>query len=51
MESTINTVNYFIAGYVVIFGSIIGYVVSLIVRWKNLKEEEKILRDSIESRL
>jgi len=46
MDSTINTVNYFIAGYVIIFGSIIGYVVSLIIRWKNLKEEESILLDA-----
>lgn len=46
MDSTINTVNYFIAGYVIIFGSIIGYVVSLIIRWKNLKEEESILMDT-----
>jgi hypothetical protein len=49
MESTLNTVNYFIAGYVVIFGSIIGYVVSLIVRWKNLNEENEILKESIET--
>lgn len=49
MESTINTVNYFIAGYVVIFGSLIGYVISLLVRWKNLKEEEAILKESIDS--
>jgi uncharacterized Tic20 family protein len=47
MESTLNTVNYFIAGYVVIFGSIIGYVVSLFIRWKNLKEEQEILTDSV----
>lgn len=46
MDSTINTVNYFIAGYVIIFGSLIGYVVSLIIRWKNLKEEETILLDA-----
>ncbi len=49
MESAINTVNYFIAGYVVIFGSLIGYVVSLIVRWKNLREEEEILTESVDS--
>jgi hypothetical protein len=48
MNSTINTLNYFIAGYIVIFGSIIGYVVSLFVRWKNLKQEEEILSDSVD---
>ncbi|MDO9085589.1 MAG: hypothetical protein Q7U53_05200 [Anaerolineaceae bacterium] len=46
MNTTLNTVNYFIAGYVVIFGSIIGYVISLLIRWKNLKQEEEILTDS-----
>ncbi len=46
MESTINTVNYFIAGYVVIFGSIIGYVISLYIRWKNLKQEQEILSEA-----
>lgn len=45
MSTTLNTVNYFIAGYIVIFGSIIGYVISLYVRWKNLKQEEEILMD------
>lgn len=49
MESTLNTVNYFIAGYVVIFGSIIGYIVSLIIRWKNVSEEHEILKESIET--
>jgi len=48
MNSTINTLNYFIAGIIVIFGSIIGYVVSLYVRWKNLKQEEEILSDSVD---
>lgn len=46
MESTLNTVNYFIAGYVVIFGSILGYIVSLIVRWNNLKQEKEILNET-----
>ena len=46
MNTTLNTVNYFIAGYIVIFGSIIGYVISLYVRWKNLKQEEEILIDA-----
>ncbi|HSM24416.1 MAG TPA: hypothetical protein VK856_06085 [Anaerolineaceae bacterium] len=49
MNTTINTINYFIAGYIVIFGSLIGYVISLIIRWKNLKEEESILIDSTQN--
>ena len=48
MNSTIDTLSYFIAGYVVIFGSIIGYVISLYVRWKNFKQEEEILNESVE---
>jgi hypothetical protein len=50
MNSTIDTLNYFIAGYIVIFGSIIGYVVSLYVRWKNLKQEEEILNDGVDQK-
>jgi hypothetical protein len=48
MNGTIDTLNYFIAGYVVIFGSIIGYIISLYVRWKNLKQEEEILNDGLD---
>lgn len=50
MNSTLNTLNYFIAGYIVIFGSIIGYVISLYVRWKNLKQEEEILTESVDQK-
>lgn len=50
MNSTLDTLNYFIAGYIVIFGSIIGYVISLYVRWKNLKQEEEILSESVEKK-
>ena len=48
MNGTIDTLNYFIVGYVVIFGSIIGYIISLYVRWKNLKQEEEILNDGLD---
>lgn len=48
MNSTINTVNYFVAGYVIIFGTLIGYVISLFVRWKNLKQEEEILSENLD---
>ena len=50
MNSTIDTLNYFIAGYIVIFGSIIGYVISLFVRFKNLKQEEEILTESVDQK-
>jgi hypothetical protein len=45
MDSTINTVNYFIAGYVVIFGSILFYILSLIIRWNNLKKDLDVLSE------
>jgi len=43
MDTPANTVSYFIAGYSVIFGIILIYLVSLIVRWRNLREDEKML--------
>jgi hypothetical protein len=43
MEEPLNSINYFIAGYSVIFGIMLIYLVSLIVRWRNLREDEKIL--------
>jgi hypothetical protein len=46
MDEPLNTINYFIAGFVVIFGSIVGYIISLIVRWKNLKQDVEVLQDS-----
>ncbi len=45
MDQPIDTVNYFIAGYSVIFGILIIYIASLILRWRNLKKEEDILKD------
>jgi len=46
MDEPLNTVNYLIAGYVVIFGSIFGYIASLVIRFTNLKKEEEILLDN-----
>ncbi len=43
MDQPANTVNYFIAGYVVIFGAMLAYLVSLIVRWRNLRQDESLL--------
>ncbi len=45
MDAPAQTVNYMIAGYVVIFGAVIGYVISLAVRWKKLSEEKKYLEE------
>jgi hypothetical protein len=45
MEGPANTVSYMVAGYVVIFGAMLLYLVSLIVRWRNLKQDRAMLED------
>jgi len=45
MEGPANTLNYFIAGYVVIFGIMAAYVISLVVRWNNLKQDAAVLEE------
>ena len=45
MEGPANTVNYFIAGYVVVFGIMAAYVISLAVRWNNLKQDAAVLEE------
>jgi hypothetical protein len=35
---TVDTLNYMIAGYTVIFGCILGYLVSLAVRYRKAKD-------------
>jgi len=40
-----NTVNYMIAGYVVIFSVILIYLVSLAIRNRNLKQDLEVLED------
>jgi hypothetical protein len=39
------TTNYMIAGYTVIFGVMLVYLVSLIVRWRNLKQDATLLQE------
>jgi hypothetical protein len=43
MDQPAQTVGYMIAGFVVIFGALISYVISLGVRWKKLSDEKKYL--------
>ncbi len=45
MEGPANTVNYFVAGYSVIFGVLGFYLISLFVRWRNLKQDEAMLME------
>jgi len=43
MEGPADTVIYMIAGYGVIFTILIAYLVSLVVRWRNLRQDQEIL--------
>lgn len=40
-----NTTSYMIAGYTVIFGMILIYIISLYVRQKNLLQDLEILQE------
>lgn len=39
------TTGYMIFGYVVIFGTMFVYLLSLISRWRNLQKDEELLKD------
>lgn len=43
MQPPADTLNYMIAGYVVFFVVLAAYLVSLVVRWRNLRQEESLL--------
>lgn len=45
MEVPADTLNYMIAGYVVIFGTMLAYLVSYLIRLRNLRAEEKLLEE------
>lgn len=45
MDAPADTLTYMIAGYSVIFSIMAIYLVSLIVRWKNLRKDEELLKD------
>ena len=45
MEGPANTLSYMLLGYGVIFGIMFLYLVSLVVRWRNLKQDEQMLED------
>jgi len=44
MESVIDTTSYMIGGYAVIFGLMLLYGISLLVRWRNLRQDEELLK-------
>jgi hypothetical protein len=37
------TTNYMLAGYIVIFGAMALYLVSLAARWRRLRQDEEML--------
>ncbi len=45
MDGPANTMVYMIAGYAVIFTVLLVYLISLVIRWRNLRQEEEILRE------
>jgi hypothetical protein len=45
-----NTLNYMIAGYIVIFGGLIIYITSLVWRARNLHQEERLLERTNEDK-
>ncbi len=45
METTPETINYMIGGYVLFAVVMAAYVISLLVRWNNLKREEQALKE------
>jgi CcmD family protein len=49
-EGPAQTVNYFIAGYTVIFGVMGLYLVSLILRQRNLKRDLETLEEMQEGK-
>jgi hypothetical protein len=44
-DAPANTLNYMIAGYVVIFGVMLLYWISLVVRRRNLTQDLEVLED------
>ncbi|NMB68153.1 MAG: hypothetical protein GYA20_05265 [Chloroflexi bacterium] len=45
MEGPANTLTYLIAGFAVIFGIMLIYLVSLLSRWNNLRKDAELLKE------
>lgn len=48
MNGPAQTLDYMIAGYAVIFGTMLIYLVSLIVRGRNLQQDYELLQNAEE---
>lgn len=44
MEGPAETMSYMIAGYAVIFGVMLFYLGSLVVRWRSLRQDEELMK-------
>jgi hypothetical protein len=45
MDQPAQTFGYMVAGYVVIFGALFGYLLSLIIRWRALLQKKQKLAE------
>ena len=45
MDGPANTMGYMIAGYAVIFTVLTVYLISMVIRWRNLRQDEETLRE------
>ena len=45
MDQPAQTLGYMVAGYVVIFGALFGYLASLRFRWNKLQEKKRLLEE------
>lgn len=43
MNAPADTMEFMVAGYSVIFGVMLLYLVSLVVRWRNLRQDEELI--------
>jgi len=44
-QGPLETTGYMIFGYVIIFGTMLLYLISLFTRWRNLKKDEELLKE------
>lgn len=44
-QVTPDTSSYMIAGFVVIFGTMLVYIASLVIRWRNLQSDLQMLHE------
>ena len=45
MDAPANTMNYMIAGYAVVFVVLTIYLASLVIRFRNLRQDEAMLEE------